>query len=101
MGSEPRPFGVRGRVVAGVHTADLMVAKEVAFCRAVTIRKSNAMERRYKRCNDRGTSAIEWCYQGREKDCSPSSEDQGSQGKTAQRKDLQKETLPQWQSALK
>lgn len=45
MGSEPRPFGVRGRVVAGVHTADLMVAKEVAFCRAVTIRKSNAMER--------------------------------------------------------
>ena len=67
----------------------------------VTIRKINTMERWYKRCNDRGTNAIERCKKGRKKDCSPISEDLGSRGKTPQRRDLQKEILPQWQSALK
>jgi len=36
-----------------------------------------------------------------EKECLPVFEDSGSRWKTPQRRDLQKEILPQWQSALK
>ena len=36
-----------------------------------------------------------------EKECSPISEDLGPQGKIPQGRDIQPETLPQWQSALK
>jgi len=53
-----------------------------------------------QRCDDRRTSTIERCYKGREEDCSPISEDPRITGETPQRRNIQKEILPQWQSAL-
>ena len=51
-------------------------------------------------CNDKGTSTKERYYKEKEK-CSPISEDLGFAIETPQRRDLQPEILPQWQSALK
>ena len=46
-------------------------------------------------------SVVEWQKRWTGKQCSPISNDLGSQGKTPQRRDLQKQILPWWQSALK
>ena len=53
-----------------------------------------------QRCDDGRTGTIERCYKGREEDL-PVSEDSSLQGKASPRRDLQKEILAQWQSALK
>ena len=51
--------------------------------------------------HQRRTDVVERCYKGREEDCLPVSEDSSLQGKASPRRELQKEILPQWQSALK
>lgn len=53
-----------------------------------------------QRYDDGRTDTIERYYKGREKDCSPISEDSRLTGENLTKEEFQEELLPQWQSAL-
>lgn len=54
-----------------------------------------------QRCDNRRTGTVERIYKEREEDCSPYEKILGNTRKASQKRDLQEEIFPQWQSALK